>query len=41
MGRDDNHKWQGETTRERGRVIVKDEAVTRRIDELWDQLGID
>lgn len=24
-----------------GRAIVKDEAVTRRIDELWDQLGID
>ena len=41
MGLDATHKWPGETTREWGRVIVKDEAVTRRIDELWDQLGID
>jgi len=41
MGLDATHKWPGETTREWGRVIVKDEAVTRRIDELWNQLGID
>jgi 4-hydroxy-3-polyprenylbenzoate decarboxylase len=29
MGLDATHKWPGETTREWGRVIVKDEAVTR------------
>ncbi|MFP6393346.1 hypothetical protein, partial [Pseudomonas aeruginosa] len=27
--------------REWGRAIVKDEAVTRRIDALWSSLGID
>lgn len=41
MGLDATHKWPGETTREWGRVIVKDEAVTRRIDDIWNQLGID
>ena len=41
MGLDATNKWPGETTREWGRVIVKDEAVTRRIDDIWNQLGID
>ena len=41
MGLDATHKWPGETTREWGRVIVKDDAVTQRIDAIWNQLGID
>ena len=41
MGMDATHKWPGETDREWGRAIEKDPAVTRRIDELWQELGID
>jgi hypothetical protein len=41
MGLDATHKWPGETSREWGRVIVQDEAVKRRVDELWQELGID
>ena len=41
MGLDATHKWPGETSREWGRAIVKDEAVSRRVDELWASLGID
>jgi 4-hydroxy-3-polyprenylbenzoate decarboxylase len=41
MGLDATHKWPGETSREWGRAIVQDEAVKRRVDELWAQLGID
>jgi len=41
MGLDATHKWPGETTREWGRVIVKDEAVTARVDAIWKELGID
>ncbi len=41
MGLDATHKWPGETSREWGRAIVQDEAVKRRVDELWGQLGID
>ncbi|MFZ5511440.1 MAG: UbiD family decarboxylase, partial [Pseudomonadota bacterium] len=40
MGIDATNKWPGETTREWGRPIVMDEAVRRRVDELWDSLGI-
>ena len=40
MGLDATNKWPGETSREWGRAIVKDEATTRRVDEIWDQLGI-
>ncbi|TVO68090.1 4-hydroxy-3-polyprenylbenzoate decarboxylase [Denitromonas ohlonensis] len=39
MGLDATNKWPGETHREWGRPIVMDEAVKRRIDGLWDQLG--
>ncbi|MGC3535173.1 hypothetical protein ACPTJW_30200, partial [Pseudomonas aeruginosa] len=35
LGLDATHKWPGETSREWGRAIVKDDAVTRRIDALW------
>jgi 4-hydroxy-3-polyprenylbenzoate decarboxylase len=41
MRLDATHKWPGETTREWGRVIVKDEAVTARVDAIWKELGID
>ncbi len=40
MGMDATNKWPGETEREWGQPIVKDEAVTRRIDEIWNELGI-
>lgn len=41
MGMDATHKWPGETDREWGRVIEQDPAVTQKIDELWQELGID
>ena len=40
MGIDATNKWPGETQREWGRTIVMDAAVKRRVDELWDKLGI-
>ncbi len=41
MGMDATHKWPGETDREWGRAIEQDPAVKQRVDELWQQLGID
>jgi 4-hydroxy-3-polyprenylbenzoate decarboxylase len=41
MGLDATNKWPGETTREWGRPITMDRAVTERIDVLWSTLGID
>ena len=40
MGIDATHKWAGETNREWGRPLVMDEAVKRRVDALWDSLGL-
>ena len=40
MGLDATNKWPGETTREWGVPIVMDENVKKRVDELWDELGI-
>jgi 4-hydroxy-3-polyprenylbenzoate decarboxylase len=40
MGIDATNKWPGETAREWGRAIVMDEAVKRRVDELWKGLGL-
>jgi 4-hydroxy-3-polyprenylbenzoate decarboxylase len=40
MGMDATNKMPGETDREWGEPIVMDEAVVRRIDDLWDDLGI-
>jgi 4-hydroxy-3-polyprenylbenzoate decarboxylase len=40
MGIDATNKWPGETAREWGRAIVQDEAVRRRVDELWQELGL-
>jgi len=40
MGIDATNKWPGETTREWGTPIVMSDAVKRRIDALWPQLGL-
>ncbi|HUX89088.1 MAG TPA: 4-hydroxy-3-polyprenylbenzoate decarboxylase [Gallionellaceae bacterium] len=40
MGLDATNKWPGETQREWGTAIVMDEAVKRRVDEIWMQLGL-
>ncbi len=40
MGLDATNKWPGETDREWGRPITKDPAVTAKIDQIWDELGI-
>jgi 4-hydroxy-3-polyprenylbenzoate decarboxylase len=40
MGIDATDKWPGETTRHWGRPIVMDEAVKRRVDALWGELGL-
>jgi 4-hydroxy-3-polyprenylbenzoate decarboxylase len=40
MGLDATNKWPGETAREWGRPIEMDEAVRRRVDEIWGQLGL-
>jgi 4-hydroxy-3-polyprenylbenzoate decarboxylase len=40
VGFDATNKWPGETRREWGRPIVMDAAVRRRVDEIWDSLGI-
>ncbi len=40
MGIDATHKWPGETQREWGRPIIRDPAVTARIDHLWEALGL-
>jgi 4-hydroxy-3-polyprenylbenzoate decarboxylase len=40
MGIDATNKWPGETDREWGRNIVMDPAVKRRVDELWQDLGL-
>ena len=40
MGIDATNKWPGETSREWGRPIAMSEAVKRRVDQLWEQLGL-
>jgi 4-hydroxy-3-polyprenylbenzoate decarboxylase len=40
MGMDATNKMLGETDREWGEPIVMDKAVQQRIDDLWDELGI-
>ena len=40
MGMDATNKMPGETDREWGDPIVMDKAVQQRIDDLWDELGI-
>ena len=41
MGMDATNKMPGETSREWGEPIVMDETIKRRVDELWNELGID
>ncbi len=40
MGLDATNKWPGETNREWGRPIVMDADVKRRVDGLWQDLGL-
>ena len=40
MGIDATHKWPPETQRRWGTPLTMDEAVKRRVDELWSQLGL-
>ena len=40
MGIDATSKWPGETQRAWGKPIAMDEAVKRRVDELWSRLGL-
>jgi 4-hydroxy-3-polyprenylbenzoate decarboxylase len=40
MGLDATNKWPGETQREWGTPIVMDEAVKRRVDKMWGELGL-
>ena len=41
MGLDATNKWPGETSREWGKVIQMDQAVIKRMDDLYTQLGLD
>lgn len=41
MGMDATNKWPGETDREWGEPITMDPQVKARVDQIWDQLGID
>ena len=40
MGIDATNKWPGETSREWGRTIAMDADVARRVDAIWQQLGL-
>ncbi len=40
MGIDATNKWPGETNREWGTPIVMSDAVKKRVDDIWQQLGI-
>ena len=40
LGIDATNKWPAETARRWGRPIVMDEAVKRRVDSLWRELGL-
>lgn len=41
MGMDATNKWAGETSREWGVPIVMDDAVKKRVDQFWSELGLD
>jgi len=41
IGFDATNKWRGETQREWGRPIRMDERIKRRVDERWNDFGID
>lgn len=40
MGIDATNKWPGETQREWGTPIIMNDAVKKRVDDIWQQLGI-
>ncbi|HXX86780.1 MAG TPA: 4-hydroxy-3-polyprenylbenzoate decarboxylase [Casimicrobiaceae bacterium] len=40
MGIDATNKWQAETARTWGRPIIMDDAVKRRVDAMWKELGL-
>jgi len=40
LGLDATNKWPGETQREWGRPIAMDEATRRKVDAMWDELGL-
>ena len=40
MGIDATNKWPGETSRRWGRQIAMDADVKRRVDALWQELGL-
>ena len=40
MGLDATNKWPGETQREWGQPIAMDEATRRKVDAMWDELGL-
>ena len=40
MGIDATNKWPGETSREWGKTIAMDDDVKRRVDAVWESLGI-
>jgi len=40
IGFDATNKWKGETDREWGRPITMSEDVRRRVDEMWERLGL-
>ncbi len=40
MGMDATNKWPGETNREWGRAIVKDETIVKKVDDMWEDLGL-
>ena len=40
MGIDATNKWPAETSRRWGRPIAMDDAVRRRVDALWKDLGL-
>jgi len=41
IGFDATNKWRGETQREWGRPIRMSDEIKRRVDEIWESLGID
>jgi 4-hydroxy-3-polyprenylbenzoate decarboxylase len=41
VGFDATNKWPGESQREWGKPIVMDDSIKERIDDIWDELGID
>lgn len=41
MGLDATNKWSGETQRQWGRMIQKDDKITKRINDIWQDLGVE